>query len=134
MGWREYVLCHVPQPTRDHMVEGHAAYGPLLKLVEEEATPLTLQKLQCGVDGVDGDLVYVASQVWGLTGRHMVDSQYNKRKQLAAGEEENGLELWRRLFRDHEGGAERVKSAGVQNLHAFPKCADVAHLTHWLGE
>ena len=119
---------------RDHLVRGHPGYSALIKMIEAETTPLTMVRLQNGAAGIDGDLVYIASQMWGIMGDYMVDPLYDRRIQLASGEDENGVELWRRFWRDHEGGAEQVRTAGVQNLHSFPPCTSVAGLTNWLGE
>ena len=80
---------------RDHMIRGHAGYSSLIKMIEAEKTPLTLKLLSKGCDGVTGDLVYIASQMWGLMGDYMVDPLYDRRIKLAFGEDENGIELWR---------------------------------------
>ena len=53
---------------------------------------------------------------------------------MASGEERNGLELWRKLFRIHEGGEAAVRIGGVTNLHTFPACSKVEELSSWLSE
>ena len=103
-------------------------------MVEAEKLPLNMAKLRFGVEGCDCDLEYAASQLWGLLGDHMTDHLYDRRIQMASGEDQNGIELWRRFFRDHEGGAEQVKTAGISNLHSFPRCKSVEYITNWLGE
>ena len=59
---------------------------------------------------------------------------YNKRLQLAGGEFGNGLELWRRLRIRYEGTGDICEVAGVDGLHAFPKCKQVKELEEHLDD
>ena len=64
----------------------------------------------------------------------MGDHVYSRRVQMVNGETCNGLELWRRLYVENEGGAEQVVMAGLRRLHNFPQCPDRSKLGAWLGE
>ena len=64
----------------------------------------------------------------------MTTTQFDRRTAMASGEERNDIELWRRLFRTHEGGGAAVKVGGVTNLHSFPPCAKIEELSAWLSE
>ena len=46
----------------------------------------------------------------------------------------NGLELWRVLWRDNEGGALQVEVADLGALHTFPACPSEVDLPIYLGE
>ena len=67
-------------------------------------------------------------------GPRLGDTTYNLRVQKAGGEDRNGLELWRKLFLENEGGAEQVALAGLRRFHKFLKCPSAEKLGHWLGE
>ena len=56
------------------------------------------------------------------------------RVQMAGGEDSNGVELWRRLYIEYEGGAEHVALAGLRRFHAFPKCENTKYLSNYLGD
>lgn len=63
-----------------------------------------------------------------------MNSVYDRRLQLTNGEDCNGLELWRRLFIEHQGGAEQSMMAGIQSVHRFPRCPHESNLGGYLGE
>ena len=58
----------------------------------------------------------------------MYESRLEKAK-----EDRNGIELWRKLYVTHEGGAKQVVVSGMSSLHTFPPCANVDDLSDWLG-
>ena len=64
----------------------------------------------------------------------MDNSVYMRRTQLVNGDPSNGLELWRRLYEECEGGAEQVMLAGVTRFMNFEKCTSKAKLSTFLGE
>ena len=55
-------------------------------------------------------------------------------KGLVDGEELNGMELWRVLFVQNEGGAHEVEIADLGALQAFPQCPSGNDLQQYLGE
>ena len=115
--------------------------GDLLKYVESEQTPLNWTKLSTSSPmitvqshGFTCDLVSVSKTLWAFMGEHMTATLFDRRTAMASGEERNGLELWRRLYRTHEGGQVAVRIGGVTNLHTFPACTKVDELSAWLSE
>ena len=68
-------------------------------------------------------------------GNHaLANSVHERRLQLTGGEDNNGLELWRSIFQENEGGAEHVVMAGIRRFQRFPKCPGKARLQSYLGE
>ena len=90
---------------------------------------------QCpGVDGVRLDLVWISRHLWTFLGPRLGDDVYGRRVQMAGGEENNGLELWRKMFMDNEGGAEQVALAELRRFHSFPVCPSKDKIGLYLGE
>ena len=54
-------------------------------------------------------------------------------KKVGATEELNGLELWRRLYVDSEGGAVEVEIQDSDCFLRFPECKDIRHLNEYLN-
>ena len=123
----------------DHLIRCNVHWGELLNYVEQEQTPLTWTKLKASPItessyGFSCDLMSVSRTLWSFIGEHMSTALFDRRTAMASGEERNGIELWRRLFRTHEGGDAAVRIGGVANLHTFPPCARVDELSSWLAE
>ena len=63
---------------------------------------------------------------------------YNRRDQLCGGPDQagNGLEMWRRLYMEFEGGSELVAYGGRKGFNRYPRCTKVAelhqHLDDWV--
>ena len=121
---------------RNNWVRDNPDYAPLLKLIEAEESPLKWEKLKSGIQisGKQVDLIHVATQMWSSIADHLDDTIFDRMSQMVSGEDENGIEMWRKLFRDHEGGGEQVKAAGLTNLHNFPKCESPANVIPWMSE
>ena len=121
---------------RDHLVAEHQPWGRLLDVVEKARIPLTFSWLAAcpGIDGARLDLPWLSRHLWTFLGNRLGDSIYVRRIQVAGGEESNGLELWRRIFMENEGGAEQVALAGLRRLHSFPKCPSKERLGTYLGD
>ena len=64
----------------------------------------------------------VSNNLWGVLGPYMHDNLYMRRVQLVNGEDGNGLELWRRLYSECEGGAEQAHLAGITRFMTFETC------------
>ena len=120
---------------RDHLCAGHQPWGRLLEVVEKHREALTFQKLSSisTVDGATLDLPVISRQLWCFLGPRLGDSLYSRRVQLAGGEDQNGLELWRKLFMEFEGGAETVALSGLRRFHGFPRCPSKEKLSTYLG-
>ena len=120
----------------DHLVGGYQAWGRLLDLVQKYRQPLTFRALNDirSVDDAPLNLPWLSRHLWTFLGPRLGDSIYQRRVQMAGGEDSNGLELWRRLFIENEGGAEQVALAGLRRFHAFPKCTKKEDLSTFLGD
>ena len=82
--------------------------------------------MQHQIDGLTAaDMCMLSSELWSFLGMIMTDSILPRRQALAAGEEQNGFELWRVLYWDHEGGAQHCQIQGVRQFMASPHCKDM---------
>ena len=80
------------------------------------------------------NLVDISMNLWSFLGMHMDNNVYMRRATLVDGEEGNGLELWRKLYMENEGGAEQVHLAGLARFLTFEKCPHKTKLSTYLGE
>ena len=110
--------------------------GPTAGPCQRQKVPLSFSVLRSypKVDGVTLELVRLSKELWGFLRPMLVEAPYHSRIQKAGGGDRNGLELWRDLFREHEGGAEQVALGGLGRLHRVPQCPAKQHLGHYLGE
>ena len=84
-----------------------------------------------GIPGCSADPYFVSLQLWTFIGENLDNALFDKRTEKA-GEEENGIELWRKLFVTHEGGSRQVQVSGIGSLHSFPACDKTDDLNDWL--
>ena len=91
----------------------------MLKLVEQQHRPCPLDRQlnTVNVDGVALHLPFISTQLWAFVGNHLGPLPYSQRLALVGGEDYNGLELWRKLYLNNEGGAEQVALAGLERVH-----------------
>ena len=111
--------------VKDHLMSGNLSWGRLLEVVEQQKQPLTKARLAAcpGIDDAALDLVKISQLLWAFLGSHALHNNvYERRVQLTGGEDGNGLELWRSLFQEFEGGAEQVIMAGITRFRKFPNC------------
>ena len=127
-GWRDLM--------REHLLGSNQGYGRIIDEVERRRDPITMAGLQLNptMDGMNCDLVWITRQLWTFISRNVTRSFRKTLKSLVSGEELNGLELWRVLWRDNEGGSLAVEVADLGALHAFPPCPSGADLPRYLGE
>ena len=71
------------------------------------------------VDGSWLNLPEIAINLYSFLGMHLGSQTYMRRPQLVDGEEGNGLELWRKLYLQCDGGAEQVYLSGAIHNHDF---------------
>ena len=99
------------------------AWLRILDLIEMGKEPFTTDRV-AELDQVDGkpvDLTWISQHLWALIVGNSSAGVQSQATALAGGEEYNGLELWRRLYINHEGGAEQVVLAGITNFTPFSK-------------
>ena len=101
-GWRTRV--------RDHLSASNQQHATLLSLVKEQNQFIQLSSMKTvKLDAVRcNDLKWVSRHLWTSLGTVIINVMLERRLELVHGEEWNGLELWRQLFRENEGGAEQV--------------------------
>ena len=63
-------------------------------------------------NGVPVDMQWISRHLWSFTGRNVTDVVHGRRLNMTLNEEDNGIELWRALFIENEGGAEQVQLGG----------------------
>ena len=64
------------------------------------------------------DWLWVATELWTFLGDVIDEALYPRRKVLAGGEDDNGVELWRRFNVDHEGGRHHLFGRSPRLPHA----------------
>ena len=110
-------------------------WGRILEVIQTERMPLTKNRMQhMTIDGVWLDLIGLSDRLWAFLGARMKDPLYMNRLQMVSGEDGNGLELWRKLYMQCEGGAEQVHMAGVHRFMTFGQCPSRSKLASYLGE
>ena len=121
--------------SRDHLSYKNPLWDDVLDEIQKSKVSIKLDQLSTVViKGKTLDMRWAAGYLWNFQGTHMENTMYNRRAALANGEEKNGIELWRRLFSDNEGGGEQVETCGVRDLHGFPSCTRVEDLANYVGE
>ena len=64
------------------------------------------------------------------------DGLYKRRNQLCGGEKGNGLEMWRWLYQEYQGGSEAVMLGGTRRLQDWSRCNKLdqlsGHLDDWV--
>ena len=119
---------------RTHIISCNQGYGRVLYETEQELAPLTFQRLAgARFPGVDIDIMWVTRAIYSFMASHMTLSYTRSCVQQIAGEETNGLELWRHVFFINKVGSEQVQLVNRVCFHDFPKCANVEHLHKYLG-
>ena len=72
----------------------------------------------------------------GFLVEHINDGLYKRRFQLCGGERGNGLEMWRWLYAEFQGGSEAVRLGGSRRLQEWPRCNKLdqlnSHLDDWV--
>ena len=122
--------------VKDHCKEVNPSYSYIFELIEKEKQPIDMNALQLYTlpNGVVVDMNWVAKHLWSFIGRNVTDTVHGRRLTLTQNQEDNGIELWRALFVENEGGAEQVQLGGMNSLHSFPQCPGVSDLQHWVGQ
>ena len=90
--------------VKDHLMSSNLSWGRLLEVVEGEKAPLTKVRLATigGVDGVQLDLLKISQLLRAFLGNHcFANPVYERRSQLTAGEDHNGLQLRRARYHEH---------------------------------
>ena len=122
--------------VKDHFKEVNINYALIFDLIEKAKTPIPIHTLNMFrlENGIIVDMRWIAQHLWTFIGKNVNDSVHERRLTLTQNEEDNGIELWRSLFIENEGGSEQVELGGMASLHAFPQCPSMTDLQHWIGQ
>ena len=121
---------------RDHFVNTNHNYSKIFDLVEGTKVPIKWATLSTAyVQELPFlDWQWVATHIWTFTANYLNDTQIERRGTLCMGEEFNGLELWRTLFRENCGGSVQLANLERGHFIAFPKCDKASELRIHLGQ
>ena len=79
----------------------------------------------------------ISQTLEGFLVDYLSDSTYKRRNQLCGGEPGNGLEMWRYLYQEFQGGSDAVHRGGARRLQEWPRCNNLSqlagHLDDWVG-
>ena len=103
-------------------MKGNTEWARLLRTIESEKTPLNFSRYIDGISGYNLDPYHVSVQLWSLVGENWTNKMFNARRDKTSGEDENGFELWRKLYVTHEGGARTTHVSGMGSFRTFPAC------------
>ena len=123
---------------KDHFKERNSDWNYIFKLIESSKSPIWKHSLGQSTVGDSSrssavDFQWITSHLWTFIGKHVTEVVYSRRMTLTNGEEDHGMELWRALFVENEGGAEQVIVGGMNNLHSFPRCDRPENLQTYIG-
>ena len=123
---------------KDHFCEKNPDWDCVFKLIESWKVPIQMSQLGVNVIGAHQNVVvdfrWVANHLWTFIGKNVTDSVYYSRTTLTHGEENNGVELWRALYIQNEGGADLAVVGGMNDFHNFPQCEKPENLQTWIGQ
>ena len=124
---------------KDHFCEKNPNWSHVFKLIESWKIPISISQLGTSTIGDDHnpinvDFHWIANHLWTFIGKQISDTMYHSRTTLTNGEDNNGVELWRALYIQNEGGADQAEVGGMNDFHTFPQCTDVANLQTWIGQ
>ena len=122
--------------VRDHFVSVNHNYSTVFNLIENTKSPIRWNSLATTVarELPYLDWQWVATHIWTFTAGFLVDTQLSRRTTLVMGEEFNGIELWRSLFRESCGGSVQLSNMERSHFIAFPRCDKAADLSIHLGQ
>ena len=122
---------------RDQRLSANQGYGRILYELEQQVEPLYMNTILANpypIRGFNCDIAWITKHLWTFIARNVIKSFRKSLKSLVAGEEFNGLELWRTLWISNEGGFEQVECVDLGALHTFPVCESPADVQRFLGE
>ena len=125
--WRDRML--------DHLCRTNRKWRSLLETMQTWNHPIRrdwlLTQSECGFSGWEIAQILEAFLVEWLS-----DGLYRRRVQLCGGEKGNGIEMWRWLYAEFQGGSDAVRLGGARRLQEWTRCNKMeslsAHLDDWV--
>ena len=121
---------------RDHFVGVNINYSIIFNLIEGEKVPIHWRLLaSTRIEELPHmNWEWMSTHLWTFTANYLSDVQLNRRGTLVMGEEFNGLELWRALFRENCGGSAQLANLERSHFVDFPRCEKSSDLLVHLGQ
>ena len=124
----------------DICAKQHQGWRRVLNWTLKQKQPIRFEFLELSSElGIPSqEWKWLTSEFWTFLGETISKSLHLRRKVLAGGEEDNGLEIFRRFSADHEGGAAIIQLGGRRGFPIFPRCQNAKDLTQhidnwWVG-
>ena len=92
-------------------------------MCEECAEPITRPYLESLHIGCGYNAWPLAEDLENVMVKYLSDDMYGRREAWCGGEEGNGFELYRNLFREFEGGSTLVRMGGRKLLNSYGRPA-----------
>ena len=125
--WRDRIL--------DHLCRSNRRWRHVLETLQVLNTPVRKEWLMtqsdCGYSGWE-----ISQILEGFLVEWLSDGLYRRRTQLCGGEKGNGIEMWRYLYNEYQGGSDAVRLGGARRLQEWSRCNELdalsAHLDDWV--
>ena len=120
--WRSHMV--------NHLLHSNQGWGKVLWIVQQQRLPITYQRLQATrIGGINVNWIWLTRAMYAFMYDHVTLAQKRAMPtRLGTGQEYNGLELWRLLHFENEGGAVEVEILERDCFIGFPECPDPQHL------
>ena len=123
--WRDRIV--------DHLCRTNRQWRPILEVMQTWPTPISKEWLMTQSHG--GYSGWEISEILeGFLIEWLSDSLYKRRTQLCGGTKGNGLEMWRWLFTEFQGGSDAVMLGGSRQLQDWPRCQKLDQLSQHLDD
>ena len=120
----------------DHLAQSTGRWRRLLRMVESSEDKLTKELLLHTPIGQGYSAWDLAEDLESFIIKYVADNLYTRRYTWTGGEEGNGFEMWRNLFKEYEGNHMLVKMGGRRLFDNYGKCAPTAdvlkHVDGWV--
>ena len=117
----------------DHLCRTNRHWRVILEQMQKWPGPITREWLMtqshAGYGGWE-----ISEILEGFLIEYLSDSLYKRRTQLCGGVPGNGLEMWRWLYLEFQGGSEAVMLGGSRRLQDWPRCNKMDQLSQHLDD
>ena len=103
----------------DHCSASTGRWREIFRMCEESEGPITRQYLESLHIGNGYSAWPVAEDLENFLVKYLSDDIYERREAWCGGEDGNGFELYRNLFREFEGGSTLVRMGGRKLLNSY---------------
>ena len=124
--------------VRDHFVGVNCNYGLIFDKIEQTKVPINWSSLATTyfphLPRMNWE--WASTHIWTFIGGYLGDDMMRRRLTLTNGQDYNGLELWRALFAENNGGSTELAVLERGWFIDFPKCdkpSDLQpHMSAWI--